>query len=470
MTETRLAWLAGMTMLVLGLWGWATGMPWVLLLPALACVVGFAFFRLDLLFAALIFLVPLSVNLAEFGWTSVGWYMPTEPLLFGLMILWAIRAIRGQSVKPSFVRHPIALLVAASFVWMGLTILPSAHPVVSLKAWIARGWFLAAFFFMMGEWLGANEKNRERLVALLVVPMLMVCAYTLVRHAGLGFGKAAGHWVMKPFFRDHTSYGAILAMLLPPAVALFWRDKQGLFQKVLWALAVAFLTVATVLSYTRAAWVSLVVAFGLWVAIKLGFKLRTLVVAGVVAVGTLFLGWNALVIRLEQNDQASSDNFAQHIQSISNVTNDDSNLERLNRWSCAWNMFLDRPVFGWGAGTYQFEYAGFQTSQLRTNISTNNADLGNAHSEYLGPLAEQGLLGLVGILALLGATLHWGFKLQRTLKQGDDKRLAMAMFLGLITYFVHGIMNNFLDTDKASAPFWGFLAVLVLLDLKAKEE
>ena len=133
-------------------------------------------------------------------------------------------------------------------------------------------------------------------------------------------------------------------------------------------------------------------------------------------------------------------------------------------------MFLDRPVFGWGAGTYQFEYAGFQTSQLRTNISTNNADLGNAHSEYLGPLAEQGLLGLVGILALLGATLHWGFKLQRTLKQGDDKRLAMAMFLGLITYFVHGIMNNFLDTDKASAPFWGFLAVLVLLDLKAQED
>ena len=80
------------------------------------------------------------------------------------------------------------------------------------------------------------------------------------------------------------------------------------------------------------------------------------------------------------------------------------------------------------------------------------------------------MLGLVGILALLGATLHWGFKLQRTLKQGDDKRLAMAMFLGLITYFVHGIMNNFLDTDKASAPFWGFLAVLVLLDLKAQED
>jgi hypothetical protein len=30
---------------------------------------------------------------------------------------------------------------------------------------------------------------------------------------------------------------------------------------------------------------------------------------------------------------------------------------------------------------------------------------------------------------------------------------------------MHGIMNNFLDTDKASAPFWGFMAVLVVLDI-----
>ena len=44
----------------------------------------------------------------------------------------------------------------------------------------------------------------------------------------------------------------------------------------------------------------------------------------------------------------------------------------------------------------------------------------------------------------------------------------MGLFLGLITYFVHGVLNNYLDTDKASAPFWGFLALLVVLDLGGK--
>jgi len=34
-----------------------------------------------------------------------------------------------------------------------------------------------------------------------------------------------------------------------------------------------------------------------------------------------------------------------------------------------------------------------------------------------------------------------------------------------MTYFIHGVLNNYLDTDKASVPFWGFIAILVALDV-----
>jgi hypothetical protein len=46
------------------------------------------------------------------------------------------------------------------------------------------------------------------------------------------------------------------------------------------------------------------------------------------------------------------------------------------------------------------------------------------------------------------------------------KMVALALLVGLITYFIHGILNNFLDTDKASAGVWGFLGILVAMDLK----
>ena len=55
--------------------------------------------------------------------------------------------------------------------------------------------------------------------------------------------------------------------------------------------------------------------------------------------------------------------------------------------------------------------------------------------------------------------------LKRKAKNPEVKLLSLIYFLGLVTYFVHGAMNNFLDTDKASVPFWAFAASIVALDI-----
>ena len=97
-----------------------------------------------------------------------------------------------------------------------------------------------------------------------------------------------------------------------------------------------------------------------------------------------------------------------------------------------------------------------------------NADGGNAHSEYLGPLAEQGVPGLVLVLLLVWWTSVLGFRLWNEIDNEDKRNLAVSVYLGLMTYFIHGVLNNYLDTDKASAPFWGFIALLVVMDLDLK--
>jgi hypothetical protein len=47
--------------------------------------------------------------------------------------------------------------------------------------------------------------------------------------------------------------------------------------------------------------------------------------------------------------------------------------------------------------------------------------------------------------------------------------LAIALVAGLITYAVHGALNNFLDTDKISALFWGMIAAIVSMDIRLKD-
>jgi hypothetical protein len=41
----------------------------------------------------------------------------------------------------------------------------------------------------------------------------------------------------------------------------------------------------------------------------------------------------------------------------------------------------------------------------------------------------------------------------------------MSATLALVSYFIHGLLNNFLDTDKLSIPVWGCTAILVVMDL-----
>jgi O-antigen ligase len=173
-----------------------------------------------------------------------------------------------------------------------------------------------------------------------------------------------------------------------------------------------------------------------------------------------------IVDRMEKNTQDSEEtDFAKHAQSISNISTDASNLERLNRWSAGYRMFKDRPFQGWGPGTYQFLYAPFQHSRDLTIISTNAGDLGNIHSEYFGPFVDSGVIGgllmFALVISVIAVTLHL---LHLDMNQRLRKYL-LAVFLGLTTYYVHGFLNNFLDTDKASVPFWAFTAIIVAVSL-----
>jgi O-antigen ligase len=133
-------------------------------------------------------------------------------------------------------------------------------------------------------------------------------------------------------------------------------------------------------------------------------------------------------------------------------------------------IFADHPLFGVGPGTYMFKYGAYQKYSERSGISTNFAEGGGSHSEYLGPLSEQGFMGPLIVIALIIAVSQTTANYMRRTKNPSNKYLARAVLLGLVTYWVHGVLNYFLDTEKASVPYWGFIGILVALQLNEEEK
>lgn len=433
------------------------------LLPVMLAVVLLAFFALDKLVLLVVFLTPLSVNLTDIG-LGVGLTIPTDPLLFGVMLMFILKLIAERRFDKRIADHPITLAIIVNLVWIGITTATSEMPVVSLKYFVSRLWYVITFYFVMTQ-IFRDFKNIKWFLAMYMTAFIGIIGYTIVHHAMYGFMEQPAHWVMSPFFNDHTSYGAALAMFYPLLIALTFSSDYSRSWKIVFFTVLAIFTVALILSYTRAAWVSLVGALGVYIVMRLRIKFVTIMSLAAAFIVALTLSWDTIVMKLEKNRQDSSAELTEHVQSITNISTDASNLERLNRWTSAWRMFKERPFVGWGPGTYMFQYAPFQLSANKTIISTNAGDKGNAHSEYIGPLAESGVFGLLSFVILIVVMIYTSVILYPRMKNKEQRLYMISLFLGLVTYLIHGILNNFLDTDKASAPFWGFIAAMVAIQV-----
>jgi O-antigen ligase len=430
-----------------------------------------AVYSIDKLLLLIVFFTPFSIKLSYLAPTlDIDAHLPTEPLMLGLLIIVVLKYFHGQGINRAFLRHPVSIAIYLNLIWLLITSVTSTMPVVSFKFLLARIWFLVTFYFIAAEFFKSVSHVRKFIWAY-TLPLILVVFIILYKLSNYGFfNQHAAHFVVKPFFNDHTSYGAIIAFLLPVIAGFLFAYKgMHLWQRLILAVIFGLFIVAVVLSYTRAAWVSIIGAVLVLLLILIRIRFFFLAMIGLVLTFGIYSYRSEIILRLKQNRQDSSKELSEHVKSISNVATDASNLERLNRWSCAWRMFKDKPVFGWGPGTYMFKYSPFQIARERTIISTDFANMGNAHSEYIGPLAESGLPGSLTFIAVVVAALITGYRVYRQTKDRDKKVLGLSILLGLVTYLIHGTMNNFLDTDKASVLFWGFIAVLVVFDIQNRE-
>ncbi len=439
------------------------------LLPLGLLIVYAALFSLNELILAVAFLTPLSIRITELpglslGNVGIGVSLPTSPIMLCILLIFILLVIQN-GYDSKILKHSATIIILFSITWIFVTSVTSTMPFVSFKFLIDRCWGIATFYFL-GIYLFRKRKNIYKFVWLYVASFTIVIFYTIFRQVQGHFSEKVSHFAMNPFYNDHTAYGAVLSMFIPVLFAFSMNKSSKSFSRFAsFALFLLFLA-AVGLSYSRASWVSLIVAFGIYLLLKSGIKLKYIFATLCIAITLFFTFKTQIIMRLERNDSQVSQKLGTEIESISNISSDASNLERLNRWSCAYRMFLDKPFLGYGPGTYSFQYAPYQLSYERTIISTNLGNGGNAHSEYLGPLAEQGILGMASFLALAVITFILAFRLHKKLLDKEVKNIATAIFLGLVTYFIHGAMNNFLDTDKAAVPFWGFLGILVAIDLQ----
>jgi O-antigen ligase len=413
---------------------------------------------------SLAFFIPLSVPFKLPGGTVI--QTPTEIICVLLTAFFIIKLLSGKKPPAEFLKHPVTLFVFFDLAWIFITSCTSEMPLVSFKRLIIKIIYYSTFYFFYFELFVLDIKNIKRVVTIHCIGFLIPIFSAIVFHSTLGFTTMGSQLASAPFYNDHTMYGAGLAFLSPFLIisANSARPKKELF--LFYTLLLVFAT-ALFLSYSRAAWLSLILSIAVGSLIRFKFKLSYVIIAVTFFVSLTLGNTEKISEFLRANKELSHGNdISQHFRSISNVNTDVSNLERVNRWKCALRMFEDKPVLGFGPGTYQFFYGNYQVRKDMTHISTYSGSKGHAHSEYLNYLSETGLPGLIIFVSLLLSAFYTAVKLIYRLPNGFEKDMTYCLLLGLITFIIHGFFNGFIEFDKLAMPVFVAMAGITALAIR----
>lgn len=401
--------------------------------------------HLEVAFLLVLAVVPFSMELVVAG-TGNALQMPTEPMLFVALAAWGARSLirRSHTFAQPRLMAALLLVLLGMLVSMGT----SEYRVTSLKATLNAAWYA-----LFGLFLANNLADRGRLKLLawaILASGVAIALYSLLNVLAGNFLAFRGYWSAGPFFTEHGTYSAYLSFACVLAVALAIEMKGPL--KLLFAL-VSLLTVSQVVfSMARGAWVGLA-----------GFALFLLVVSGrrLLRPGNLALiGVSVLVVVGLAVGSGASRRLEHRASTISDPTFI-ANMERANRWGAGWGMFRAAPLTGVGFGAYPDAYLTYRKVPLGTEQSRNRMGV---HSEYLRVLAETGLVGAITTALALFVLARIARRAIRSARDPLLRGLSVGLAGGLVTYAIHGIVNNYMAYDKLAIPVWMAVGALAAMD------
>jgi O-antigen ligase len=442
---------------------------WLALAPAAVLVAWLTFVDMQKVFFLMMGSIPLSMEQALPGGFATD--LPSEQFMWILTMAgtgWFL--MNWRKVDARFLRHPITLLFLAHLAWILVAMAASENFFISFKYTLAKGWYFIVFYFLGARFLN-EERDFKRLLWWFFVPLMFAMTTVVVRHAAKGFSFEEVGFVMWPHFRNHVMYACLLAIFLPFVwYGTYWYRRFS-WQWCFLALGVLYLLFAINVAYTRAAYVALIAAIGIYWSLKIRLLKAALVAIALgFALLVSFLGTrdNWLLFAPDYEKAISHKRFDNLLEATTKLE-DISTMERVYRWVAATYMIREKPWTGFGPGTFYSHYKNYTVSSFKTYVS-DNPERSGIHNYYLMVAVEQGIPGLVLYLLFCVVVMLQGEEIFHRTHDKSRRRTLVAAFLCFCLTNLLMLMNDFVETDKIGSLFILSVAIIVNVDLKNKSE
>ena len=359
-------------------------------------------------------------------WVPARWALSAfQVILFTTAMLAIGRRIRS---KEAFRWHPVALLLGLAVTW-GLLQIALHQTVYEWKTWDAvLNWTTNLIAFSLAlEIRGGARERFLRAVVIFGFVLSIVSTFTVLTSApGIAFWRfdlGTDHPVLGPFVY-RNQYAAFVEVVLPLAIVRAILDRE---RWLIYTVIAATLFASVVAGGSRAGTMLCLAEILITPMIAFGRKMisgGTLarVLAGSIAAVVLLtavVGWEVIWNRLQEQNPYSL---------------------RAELVRSSVRMVRERPVMGFGLGTWSDAYPGFARFD-------DGRFVNQAHNDWLQWAAEGGLPFLGIMLAVVGWNVRPAFR--------------SLWGIGLLVVFLHCLVDYPMQQRPALAAF--FFAMLGLL-------
>ena len=419
-------------------------------------------------FLLLIASIPFSMELQISK--DLGTDIPDELLMILTATVFVLHWIwKPGLLNRSIINHPLFIAVLIGTGWSVITSLFSVNGILSLKYLLAKTWYLGAFFG--AALIVFQQPFHLRLTArIFSASMFIVTVIVFVKHAESGFTFISINDALRPYFRNHVNYSALLVCIFPLLLTL-WLSFKNARSRLLLLIPASFLLVVLVLTYARGAWLALIVGMIAWWLIRKRYLLKVylllvLMVTGIVcwlAYENRYLGFAH-----DHNKTIFHENFREHLVATYQLK-DMSTAERFYRWIAGVMMVKEKPLMGFGPSTFYESYKPYTVPAFKTWVS-NNPEHSTVHNYFLLMAIEQGIPGLLTFLIICGLAFYYAEKgfhdNNKEIFWRNAAIVAGSIFAMLLTV---NFLSDLIETDKIGSIFYLALATLISANSRISE-
>lgn len=318
----------------------------------------------------------------------------------------------------------------------------SAHPMVGVKEFFNMWVWRFVVFVLLTGFLRRRDYLSNMLAVFLAV--FGVDCLVAMGQVFLNLDRNGRGW---GFGSNQLTIAGIMCMVLPIAVVILLDPRFEKKLKKTAVFSVIAVLAGLLANKSRGAWLTelfvVPVAIGRYLLNSLKYTVIFFLITG------CFIGY-----------MATNRIYVARFRSITNVTTDRSNGDRIWVWRSSQKMFRDHPVAGVGLGQFQEHYiATYKYKQETQNLM-------HSHNNFVQTAAECGMIGLAGLLYFVGYFLFTSLKNWKRDKNPYDI-LIFTTVLGFIVLF--GQIEYTLDNSAGMRIFWFLIALLLQMKESDRE-